>query len=123
MASLGEIEFTYPGTERVYDLVNHIGGVFRYFIVDVVDPGSTPDVARCGRELVGIITPTSGIRAYEFPHTVGVKIGHDRIDVRKASEKPNLQKPRKRIAEADRPAISTMTRPARPASTTVLPVD
>ncbi|KAF3489608.1 hypothetical protein F2Q69_00053851 [Brassica cretica] len=33
------------------DLVNHIGGVFRYFIVDVVDPGSTPDVARCGREL------------------------------------------------------------------------
>uniref|UniRef100_A0A0D3AVZ7 Uncharacterized protein n=1 Tax=Brassica oleracea var. oleracea TaxID=109376 RepID=A0A0D3AVZ7_BRAOL len=27
------------------DLVNHIGGVFRYFIVDVVDPGSTPDVA------------------------------------------------------------------------------
>ncbi|WZZ53053.1 hypothetical protein YC2023_053160 [Brassica napus] len=64
MASLGEIDhvfllysfvyslvFTYPGTERVYDLVNHIGGVFRYFIVDVVDPGSTPDVARCGREL------------------------------------------------------------------------
>ncbi|WZZ71835.1 hypothetical protein YC2023_083205 [Brassica napus] len=33
------------------DLVNHIRGVFRYFIVDVVDPGSTPDVARCGREL------------------------------------------------------------------------
>uniref|UniRef100_A0A0D3CQR8 Uncharacterized protein n=1 Tax=Brassica oleracea var. oleracea TaxID=109376 RepID=A0A0D3CQR8_BRAOL len=33
------------GTERVYDFVNHIGGVFRYFIVDVVDPGSTPDVA------------------------------------------------------------------------------
>ncbi|KAF3561546.1 hypothetical protein DY000_02012823 [Brassica cretica] len=33
------------------DLVNHIGGVFRYFIVDVVDHGSTPDVARCGREL------------------------------------------------------------------------
>ncbi|KAF3487494.1 hypothetical protein F2Q69_00053846 [Brassica cretica] len=31
------------------DLVNHIRGVFRYFIVDVVDPGS--DVARCGREL------------------------------------------------------------------------
>ncbi|KAF3510922.1 hypothetical protein F2Q69_00004783 [Brassica cretica] len=26
-------------------------GVFRYFIVDVVDPESTPDVARCGREL------------------------------------------------------------------------
>ncbi|KAF3582986.1 hypothetical protein DY000_02033153 [Brassica cretica] len=25
--------------------------IFRYFIVDVVDPGSTPDVARCGREL------------------------------------------------------------------------
>ncbi|KAF3538229.1 hypothetical protein F2Q69_00024775 [Brassica cretica] len=34
------------------DIVNHIGGVFRYFIVDVVDPGSTPDAARCGRELV-----------------------------------------------------------------------
>ncbi|KAF3528481.1 hypothetical protein DY000_02042155 [Brassica cretica] len=51
MASLGEIESTYPGTERVYDLVNPIGGVFRCFIVDVVDPGSTPDVARCGREL------------------------------------------------------------------------
>ncbi|KAF2576453.1 hypothetical protein F2Q70_00001242 [Brassica cretica] len=34
------------------DLVNHIVGVFRYFIVDVVDPGFTPDVARCGRELV-----------------------------------------------------------------------
>ncbi|KAF3504142.1 hypothetical protein F2Q69_00040769 [Brassica cretica] len=33
------------------DLVNHIGGVFRYFIVDVMDPGSTPDVTRCGREL------------------------------------------------------------------------
>ncbi|WZZ86562.1 hypothetical protein YC2023_115141 [Brassica napus] len=33
------------------DLVNHIGGVFRYFIVDVVDHGSTLDVARCGREL------------------------------------------------------------------------
>ncbi|WZZ64613.1 hypothetical protein YC2023_075983 [Brassica napus] len=46
-----ERRFTYPGTERVYDLVNHIGGVFRYFIVDVVDPGSTPDVARCGRKL------------------------------------------------------------------------
>ena len=43
--------FTYPGTERVYDLVNHIEGVFRYFIVDVVDLGSTPDVARYGREL------------------------------------------------------------------------
>ncbi|KAG5397811.1 hypothetical protein IGI04_019959, partial [Brassica rapa subsp. trilocularis] len=26
------------------DLVNHIGGVFRYFIVEVVDHGSTPDV-------------------------------------------------------------------------------
>ncbi|KAF2615365.1 hypothetical protein F2Q70_00010670 [Brassica cretica] len=36
MASLGEIE-------ESNDLVNHIGGVFRYFIVDVVDPGSTPD--------------------------------------------------------------------------------
>ncbi|KAF3518204.1 hypothetical protein DY000_02063481 [Brassica cretica] len=43
--------FTYPGTERVYDLVNRIEGVFRYFIVDVVDPGSTPDVARYGSEL------------------------------------------------------------------------
>ncbi|WZZ79505.1 hypothetical protein YC2023_100077 [Brassica napus] len=37
--------------DRDNDLVNHIGGVFRYFIVDVVDPESTPDVARCGREL------------------------------------------------------------------------
>ncbi|KAF3489607.1 hypothetical protein F2Q69_00053850 [Brassica cretica] len=27
------------------DLVNHIEGVFRYFIVDVVDPGSSQDVA------------------------------------------------------------------------------
>ncbi|KAF3520792.1 hypothetical protein DY000_02062530 [Brassica cretica] len=44
MASLGEIE-------ESNDLVNHIGGVFRYFILDVVDPGSTPDVARCGHEL------------------------------------------------------------------------
>ncbi|KAF3503307.1 hypothetical protein F2Q69_00041152 [Brassica cretica] len=44
MASLGEIE-------ESNDLVNHIGGVFRYFIVDVVDHGSTLDVARCGREL------------------------------------------------------------------------
>ncbi|KAF3503768.1 hypothetical protein F2Q69_00044299 [Brassica cretica] len=44
MASLGEIE-------ESNDFVNHIGGVFRYFIVDVVDHGSTPDVARCGREL------------------------------------------------------------------------
>ncbi|WZZ80707.1 hypothetical protein YC2023_101279 [Brassica napus] len=33
------------------DFVNHIRDVFRYFIVDVVDSGSTPDVARCGREL------------------------------------------------------------------------
>ncbi|KAF3560633.1 hypothetical protein DY000_02013231 [Brassica cretica] len=46
---------------RVMDLdqtgfVNHIGGVFRYFIVDVVNPGSTPDVARCGRELVLLTT-------------------------------------------------------------------
>ncbi|KAF2576459.1 hypothetical protein F2Q70_00001244 [Brassica cretica] len=35
------------------DIVNHIEGVFRYFIVDVVDPGSTPDVAvqpRSGRD-------------------------------------------------------------------------
>ena len=40
-----------PRNRESYDLVNHIGGVFRYFIVDVVDPGSTPDVARCGREL------------------------------------------------------------------------
>ncbi|KAF2543628.1 hypothetical protein F2Q68_00032280 [Brassica cretica] len=47
MASLGEIE-------ESNDLVNHVGGVFRYFIVDVVDPGSTPDVARCSRELVSI---------------------------------------------------------------------
>ncbi|KAF3600952.1 hypothetical protein F2Q69_00037853 [Brassica cretica] len=44
MASLGDIE-------ESNDLVNHVGGVFRYFIVDVVDPGSTPDVARCSREL------------------------------------------------------------------------
>ncbi|KAF3598309.1 hypothetical protein F2Q69_00037688 [Brassica cretica] len=53
MSSSGTVPlwFTYPGTERVYDLVNHIGCVFRYFIVDVVDPGSTPDVERCGREL------------------------------------------------------------------------
>ncbi|KAF2563767.1 hypothetical protein F2Q70_00016010 [Brassica cretica] len=43
MASLGEIE-------ESNDLVNHIGDVFRYFIVDVMDLGSTPDVARCGRE-------------------------------------------------------------------------
>lgn len=49
--SLYSLGFAYPGTERVYDLVNHIGGVFRYFIVDVVDPGSTPDVVCCGREL------------------------------------------------------------------------
>ncbi|KAF3488139.1 hypothetical protein F2Q69_00053124 [Brassica cretica] len=44
MASLREIE-------ESNDLVNHIGGVFRYFILDVVDHGSTPDVTRCGREL------------------------------------------------------------------------
>ncbi|KAF2548952.1 hypothetical protein F2Q70_00022480 [Brassica cretica] len=44
MASFGEIE-------ESNDLVNHIGCVFRYFIVDVVDLGSTPDVARYGREL------------------------------------------------------------------------
>ncbi|KAF3494315.1 hypothetical protein DY000_02052240 [Brassica cretica] len=48
---LDQTGFTYSGTERVYDLVNHIGDVFRYFIVDTVDPGSTPDVANCGREL------------------------------------------------------------------------
>ena len=33
------------------DLVNHIWGVFRYFIVDVLDHESTSDVVRCGREL------------------------------------------------------------------------
>ncbi|KAF3589514.1 hypothetical protein F2Q69_00027925 [Brassica cretica] len=41
----------YTHDRESNDLVNHIKGVFRYFIVDVVDPGSTPDVARCGREL------------------------------------------------------------------------
>ncbi|KAJ4888936.1 Tetraspanin protein [Raphanus sativus] len=46
MASLREIE-----NRASNDLVNHIRGVFRYFIVDVVDPGSTPDVVCCGREL------------------------------------------------------------------------
>ncbi|KAF3542028.1 hypothetical protein F2Q69_00024679 [Brassica cretica] len=44
MASLREIE-------ESNDLVNYIGCVFRYFIVDVVDPESTPNVAHCGREL------------------------------------------------------------------------
>ncbi|WZZ59809.1 hypothetical protein YC2023_059916 [Brassica napus] len=33
----------YTHDRESNDLVNHIGGVFRYFIVDVVDPGSTPD--------------------------------------------------------------------------------
>ncbi|KAF3561900.1 hypothetical protein DY000_02013772 [Brassica cretica] len=33
---------------EINDLVNHIGGAFQYFIVDVVDPGSTPDVADLG---------------------------------------------------------------------------
>uniref|UniRef100_A0A0D2ZQC7 Uncharacterized protein n=1 Tax=Brassica oleracea var. oleracea TaxID=109376 RepID=A0A0D2ZQC7_BRAOL len=66
MASLGEIEYArhryvvlclalshglYTQDRESNDLVNHIGGVFRYFIVDVLDHGSTPDVARCGREL------------------------------------------------------------------------
>ncbi|WZZ59808.1 hypothetical protein YC2023_059915 [Brassica napus] len=41
----------YTHDRESNDLVNHIRGVFRYFIVDVVDPGSTPDVAHCGREL------------------------------------------------------------------------
>ncbi|KAF3586086.1 hypothetical protein F2Q69_00027489 [Brassica cretica] len=41
----------YTHDRESNDLVNHIEGVFRYFIVDVVDPGSTPDIARCGREL------------------------------------------------------------------------
>nr|VDD60570.1 unnamed protein product [Brassica oleracea] len=51
MQKMSRLAQVLIGTERVYDLVNHIGGVFRYFIVDVVDPGSTPDVARCGRKL------------------------------------------------------------------------
>ncbi|KAF3537755.1 hypothetical protein F2Q69_00019250 [Brassica cretica] len=42
----------YTHDRESNDLVNHIGGIFRYFILDVVDPGSTPDVARCDRELV-----------------------------------------------------------------------
>ncbi|KAF2596965.1 hypothetical protein F2Q68_00012224 [Brassica cretica] len=41
----------YTHDRESNDLVNHIGCVFRYFIVDVVDPGSTSDVARCGSEL------------------------------------------------------------------------
>ncbi|KAF3605190.1 hypothetical protein DY000_02046384 [Brassica cretica] len=41
----------YTHDRESNDLVNPIEGVFRYFIVDVVDPGSTPDIARCGREL------------------------------------------------------------------------
>ncbi|KAF3596168.1 hypothetical protein DY000_02021074 [Brassica cretica] len=50
--SLGGRSLNHPGSDiESNDLVNHIGGVFRYFIVDVVDHGSTPDVARCGREL------------------------------------------------------------------------
>ncbi|KAF2574676.1 hypothetical protein F2Q70_00005672 [Brassica cretica] len=50
------------------DLVNHIGGVFRYFIVDVVDPGSTPDVARCGRELEHMLIDSEGPRLEETRH-------------------------------------------------------
>ncbi|KAF2574122.1 hypothetical protein F2Q70_00005638 [Brassica cretica] len=49
-----QVEFCeglYTQDRECNDLVNHIEGVFRYFIVDVVDHGSTPDVARCGREL------------------------------------------------------------------------
>ncbi|KAF3502805.1 hypothetical protein F2Q69_00042311 [Brassica cretica] len=58
---------------------------------------------------------------------VGVKIGHDGIDVRKSSEKPNLgqnfksreiEQP-KRIARRTRPRHE----PARPASTAALPVE
>ncbi|KAF2600886.1 hypothetical protein F2Q68_00011900 [Brassica cretica] len=41
----------YTHDRESNDLVNHIECVFRYFIVDVVDPGSTPNVAHCGREL------------------------------------------------------------------------
>ncbi|KAF2618861.1 hypothetical protein F2Q68_00038685 [Brassica cretica] len=41
----------YTQDRESNDLVNHIRGIFQYFIVDVVDPRSTPDVARCGREL------------------------------------------------------------------------
>ncbi|KAF3596170.1 hypothetical protein DY000_02021076 [Brassica cretica] len=41
----------YTHDRESNDLVNHIGGVLRYFIVDVVDPGSTPNVVCCGREL------------------------------------------------------------------------
>ncbi|KAF3562286.1 hypothetical protein DY000_02018199 [Brassica cretica] len=50
------------------DLVNHIGGVFRYFIVDVVDPGSTPDVARYGRELEHMLIDSEGPRLEETRH-------------------------------------------------------
>ncbi|KAF2590049.1 hypothetical protein F2Q70_00040651 [Brassica cretica] len=35
------------------DLVNHIEGVFRYFIVDVVDPGSCQDVAGFSKVIQG----------------------------------------------------------------------
>ncbi|KAF3485627.1 hypothetical protein F2Q69_00055754 [Brassica cretica] len=46
-----KVKGLYTHDRESNDLVNHIGGVFRYFIVDVVDPGSTQNVARCGREL------------------------------------------------------------------------
>ncbi|KAF2563764.1 hypothetical protein F2Q70_00016013 [Brassica cretica] len=41
----------YTHDRESNDLVNHIRGVFRYFIVDIVDLGSTPDLACYGRKL------------------------------------------------------------------------
>ncbi|WZY77117.1 hypothetical protein YC2023_023501 [Brassica napus] len=42
-----KMEVLYTQDTESNDLVNHIECVFRYFIVDVMDPGSTTDAADC----------------------------------------------------------------------------
>ncbi|KAF2599827.1 hypothetical protein F2Q68_00007775 [Brassica cretica] len=75
------------------DLVNHIGGVFRYFIVDVVDPESTPDVARCDRELEHRLIDSWSPRLEEERHMQKLPIETE--ETRKVKEIFGLQEKKK----------------------------
>ncbi|KAF2580227.1 hypothetical protein F2Q68_00006205 [Brassica cretica] len=86
MASLGEIE-------ESNDLVNHIRSVFRYFIVDVVDHGSTPDVTCCGRELEHRLIDSWSPRLEEERHMK--KLSSETEETRKVKEIFSLQEKKK----------------------------
>ncbi|KAF3538024.1 hypothetical protein F2Q69_00024680 [Brassica cretica] len=85
---------SYRDRDRVSnDLVNHIGCVFRYFIANVVDPGSTPNVAHCGRELEHRLIDSWSPRLEEERHMK--KFPSETEETRKVKEIFGLQEKKK----------------------------